>query len=523
MSTPRTASLWERAAPPGSWRIDAAVALALFALLFALRPAFPDGDGSTYAAQAMSRPLFHHAGTKHVFYEAALRLVYLACEALGLRAYALVAFTLVSNLAGTALYLILARGLYPPLLGGAGLSRLCALGALASFGVMASAATIETYASSLALAAATVAMGMRGGFASAGRGACVGLLFVLAVGFHVLNVLLLPLLLALAAHGVRRNSWRPFAACAAVIALGLVVVPAGPYLNRAAGAGLLELIPSGDPQPPLSLLSRLLRAAYGVLRTAAWLPPFWELTVLYAAGYAAAAATSLALVAFVARRAWRRAGPPPSWLWAGVLLLAVPVAALGVGYYPSDPERWLHLVPAAWLLIGFVWDAAGANRLPLAALVLILGIFNAGYKLAPETRHHPDLPGLRALDAFVQPGDLVVAPSRFDLMNEFMIGRPFRGEVLPLDRQIEAYKNDPEGCERELDRRLNDALRQGRKVYVFALLGEGLDSGRGYPWAFAAAWGYSPQQFEQLLRQYRAQPIFEPTPRRRGIYRLEGR
>jgi hypothetical protein len=519
-----SAPLWDPDVPPGSWRIDAAIALGLFALFFALRPACPDGDGSTYAGEAMSRPLFNPPSTKHVFYETTLRLVYLGCTALGLRAHLLTAFTVVSNLAGAALYLILARGLYPPLLRDVGLSRACALGVLLSFGVMASAATIENYATSLALSAATVALALRGGFATTGRGALVGLLFVLAVGAHVSNVLLLPVLLAVAAAGVGRYGWRPVAACTAVIAAGPVAVLAGPYLHAPPGTGLLDLIPRGDPQPPLSLPSRLARAAYGVLRTAAWIPPFQELTPLFAVCYGAAALAVLALLAVMAYQAWRRGAGPPGRLWLGLLLLAAPFAAMGVHYYPSDPERWLTLVPAAWLLVGWVWTAAPARaRLAVVALALALGAFNAGYKLWPETRDNPELAGLRALEGLAEPGDLVIAPTRFAVVDEFVLGRPFRFEVLPLDRQMERHKGDPDACESELRRQLNDAFQQSRTVYVFALLDEGLQTGRGYPWAFAAAWGYSPGRFEHLLSEYRPTPVHEPTPQQCGIYRLVGR
>src|SRR5262249_51380979 len=152
--------------------------------------------------------------------------------------------------------------------------------------------------------------------------------------------------------GVGRHGWRPVAACAAVIAAGPIAVLAGPYLHAPPGTGLLDLIFKGDPQPPLSLPSRLARAVYGVLRTAAWIPPWPELTPLFAPGYGAAALVVLALLAWMALVAWRRGSGPPGRLWLGLLLLAAPFTAMGVYYYPSDPERWLILVPAAWLLVG---------------------------------------------------------------------------------------------------------------------------------------------------------------------------
>ena len=58
-------------------------------------------------------------------------------------------------------------------------------------------------------------------------------------------------------------------------------------------------------------------------------------------------------------------------LWAGqsislvgsqVTRLALPFTAIGVYYYGSDSERWLFLMPAAWLILGADEDEQRLTR-----------------------------------------------------------------------------------------------------------------------------------------------------------------
>ena len=140
-------------------------------------------------------------------------------ESLGGRPYALEAFTVVSNLAGVAIYLLLARAVFLPLLADVGLARLCALGTVLSFGVLSRCCAIETYALALALDVGLAALCIHG-LTKARRGAVAGLLFVLAVGVHVTNVLTLPFVLALMWPDWRRGRWATVGAFTSVVAVG---------------------------------------------------------------------------------------------------------------------------------------------------------------------------------------------------------------------------------------------------------------------------------------------------------------
>jgi hypothetical protein len=512
-------------APSASWWLDIVLALALFVLLFLLRPALPDGDGTTYAGQALTRGLFEQSESKHVFYEALLRIVALALGPLGLRSTALAAFTLVSNLAGAATYLLLARAVYPVLLGDVAVARICALGSVLSFGVLNASATIESYALALALDTAMVALCLHGGFDSIGRAALLGFLFVLAVGVHVTNVLFLPLLVVLGIGTARQRGWLPLAVFALVVALGPVLVLAGPWWMSPPGTSPLALLPKGDPEPPQALPQRLGRAVYGVLRTGAWIMPVWELTRPFIIVYGLCVVAFFGLLIARGIQAVRRTRTIHLRVLGLLLLLGLPFLALGLRYYPSDPERWLFLVPVAWLVIGRIWVDAGATlpwRVVLMSVVLALGTYNVGFKLAPETRANPQLAGLRALGGVARQGDLVVSPSGLGIVDEYGVGQRFEFAVLSLDQRMHAHPSEPATCAAEIRTTLREALRQGKRVYVFGLLNEGLVAGRGYPWAHVVEWGYTPEKLAKVIEEFHPEVVVEPGPERWGTYRLTG-
>src|SRR5205807_507459 len=148
---------------------------------------------------------------------------------------------------------LLARGLYPPLLGDVGLSRLCALGTLASYGVLQCCCSIETYAPALFFDVALATACLRWDVATPRGGVAAGLLFVLAVGMHAANVLLLPFLIAVLALRLRGRPWT-----AAVPAVGVVLL--GGLLIALALAGwspdVERLVPQADPEPALGVVGR---------------------------------------------------------------------------------------------------------------------------------------------------------------------------------------------------------------------------------------------------------------------------
>jgi hypothetical protein len=516
----------------GSWWVDAGVAVAVFVILAGLRPCLPDGDGLAHAGRAIHRSFLEGVESKHILYAPLLRCVLSALELAGSRPYALEAFTAVSNLCGAIIYLLLARAVFPPLLRDRALARICALGTVFSFGVMNCCATIETYAPALTLDVALAALCLRTGLETPRQAAAGGVLFVLAVGVHAANVLILPFVLAVAL-GRRRQGWGAPAAFALTVLAGAVLLAAAVLWSQPTpdgGPNWSRLIPKGDPQPVMSLTARLGRAGYGFARTIAWLEPSWNLTARFLAVYAAAFLLAGLMTVVIGRDFLRRIR---HYWWPAVLLLVLagPFTALGLYYYPSDPERWLFLMPGLWLVLGAAWAeyrpgpwlSAAAARGLLLGLVMLLGTYNALSKLFPEARHNRDLSGLVELNRVATTeDDVVLAPSGLqNVIEEFVVRQPMRFRVVQLDQlMLEKHRREVANCQEDLRNQIREALTSGRRVFAFQLIDEGLVPGRGYPWAWVEPLGYTPEHFLSVLEEFHPEPILHGDADHVGVYRL---
>jgi hypothetical protein len=510
--------------PAASWLPDILLAVLLFLGLMLLRPAMPDGDGLGHSARAVQRSLLTGMETKHILYAPLLRCVLLALEPFGLRPFALEAFTLVSNLAGVAVYLLLARAIFAPLLRDLFLARVCALGTLLSYGVLSECCSIETYALALALDVALVAVCLHG-LTTARRGAAAGVLFVLAVGIHSTNALVLPFVLALFWNDGKRSGWRPVLSFLAVTGLGAVLLATALVFGAEGGSDWRRLLPHGDRQPALGVGGHLSRAAYGVARTVAWLPPISDLTPRLAVGYGALFVLAIALIVVVARRGFvgKLGSYRPAFL--PLALLALPFAAIGIYYFPSDPERWLFLLPAAWLIVGRIWadDAAPLRRtrFALVAMVLLLGVYNGVGKLWPEARHDRGKQGMEELARRAKHDDLVVALHRFNLVDEFVLRLPpFTFEILAIGELMTEHGDRPEdvaACQKDLRRRITEALDRKQRVLVFGLFDEGHVAGRGHPWAHV---NYTPDDLLDVLKEFQPEVLVPPNAEHAGTFEL---
>jgi hypothetical protein len=519
-----------------SWWIDGAIALLLCGTLAALRPAVPDGDGWDHTSRAVESGFLEGMMPKHLIYAAVLRGVFLAIGAIGLRRYTLEAFTFVSNLAGAFIYLLLARLVFPKFLRDPVLTRLCAAGTLLSIGVLQACCAIETYALALAVDVALVAVCLRGDLGTWWGGISAGVLFVAAVATHVTNVLLLPFVLVFLFTHARRRHWLAVGWFAGIVLIGAVLLAVGVLVGQGASAwppDIGRLIPRGDPEPPMGVGTRLGRAAYGFVRTVAWLPPSWELTTPFVLGYGAAFALTALLVLIIARRGFLQRIREYQALAAMSLLVVIPFTALGLMYFSSDPERWLFLMPVLWLWIGIVWqdyrpEANGwlsqrAVQWALAGIVLALGTYNILAKQWPASRHDRGLAGAQALSTIARPGDVVIAMNAIGpLYQEFVLSKPVAVEFEPLNLLIQEYPDAVRPCQEELRRRIRAALASGRRVLVLGLFDEGLTAGRGYPWALVFGQGYTPHTFLSVLQEFQPQSILESTSECPGIRQLLG-
>ena len=201
-------------------------------------------------------------------------------------------------------------------------------------------------------------------------------------------------------------------------------------------------------------------------------------------------------------------------------LLATPFLIVGVSYYPSDPERWLFLIPPLWLCVGMVWDQyapgergiAWNSPILLAAIVIGLGTYNAA-ALLPDALANRYLTGLRELSKLTGRDDLVISPSNVkSRINEFYLDRPIPAENLTVMALVEEHGADLTGMQADLTDRIDRALRGERRIFVFGLIGEGHEKQKGYPWAHIEH-HYGPDTFLAILEKYQYDTIY-PTNRR---------
>ncbi|MDQ6732625.1 MAG: hypothetical protein M3Z35_00700, partial [Nitrospirota bacterium] len=394
--------------------------------------------------------------------------------------------------------------------------------------------TIEAYAPALCADVGLLAFILKSTARPAAFGMIAGVLFLIALGFHITNVLIAPLVVALLVYRVGRDrAVLTVLVFGATVSIGLLFFVIGLLAARGLSfwpPDLLAVSPKGDPQPPMSIMIRLERALYGMVRTVGYLPPVRELTPTFGGAYIAAFATvGLALfnLAWRGQLLRRRSHIPLLRLLA---IGSLPFILVGIYYFPSDPERWLFLLPIGWLVIGLIIDNGPQAcrqtrvRAPLIGLTVLVGCIAAynAYQLFPQTRVNRDLSGLQELASRVSTGDLVISPGGINSrIYEFFLASypPFRN--LTIAELVTRYGSDRHKLEEELQRQIHETLAHGHRVYVHRLINEGHRKGENYPWAHLVQFDYGPDTFIAMLRQFNLNPAIPPTVNRAGTFELE--
>ncbi len=510
------------------------VLLSILALL--LKPIMIDGDGLSHSSRAIYAGFLAGMDPKHPLAAALLRAIYLPLAAVGLRRFSLTAFVGVSILSAVGTFLLLACSIFPRFIRVWSVSVLCALGVVVSYGVLSRGSTIEVYAPALFLDVAVVAYCLRFPFTRDRHAVGASLLLVLAVGFHVTNLLIIPFAIALViGRTPRERIVRTLLWGGATFLLGLGVILSLLWLGLGRAKwppDLALIVAQGDLQPSLGMGGHLSRAAYGFARTVAFLPYHRDLRATLALPYAVLAGGMLLLCSHLARKGFLAHLGKNGRLLLMLVLLATPFLFMGLYYFPSDPERWLFLMPPLWLLIGLAWDQydptpdgrgiAWNSQILLAAIVIGLGSCNAA-ALVPDALANRYLTGLRELSKLTTRDDLVISPSNVNSrINEFYLDRPIPAENLTVMALVEEHGADLHGLRADLVDRIDRALREGRRVFAFNFIGERHEKQRGYPWG-GLGHDYGPDTFLAILEKYQYDPIYPPNREHVGIVRLRPR
>ena len=195
---------------------------------------------------------------------------------------------------------------------------------------------IEVYAPALFMDVALIAYCLRSSFTRDRNAVTASLLLLLAVGFHVTNLLVIPFIVALViGRTPRERVVRTLLWGGATVLLGLGAILALLWLGpgRAQWPPDLALIlPHRDREPPLGLVGHLSRAAYGFARTVAFLPDSHELRASLAVPYAALVGGVGLWSLHLARKGFLAHPGKNRGLLLMLALLAVPFLAMGISY-----------------------------------------------------------------------------------------------------------------------------------------------------------------------------------------------
>jgi hypothetical protein len=465
-----------------------AVGCALFAVALSslLAPAVVNGDGLGYLRASFGDGL----APGHLLWLPILRALAAITGADGALSLLAPARWLCWASAGAAAF---ALALATARLAGARAAAVAGLGLAVSFGFVEAGADVETYAPALAAAMGALACAVRARAGGSGWAAAAAILSALSALLHVENALFVPVTALIAGGGEPggRRSGRLRAVGVAVLAGGLVAL-AYALAARARGddlAGALRFVAGASHgfSYPLGPASPFI-ALYGVARTLVQAPYHYE------AGWPRVVAQTLLglLAASTMLRLARRPGRPRTLGRAAALAWAIPYAAVGVLFFASDSERWIFLLPGAWIAV-----AAGAVTSPRAAraaVVLVAALLLAdvalGLPRAADRSRRDRADGVAAL--FTE-GDLVVSPGH-DWDEYVGFYSPPTVDTFPMIYFC-GLLHGRAGMAAELGRRIERARASGRRVFVLRA-GDREDSPG---WKDLAGFGVTPAALPSLL------------------------
>jgi hypothetical protein len=489
-------------APESPRAVDALLGGALVVLAFVLyrgsAPAVVNLDGLGYL-----KLLPHNFAAGHLLYMPLLRAATAAFHGQGLEAGHWLSAT--AGALSVGLAFLCARCLV-----GRSAAVLAAAGLAVSYGAWVQGADVEVYAVALAalLALFAVALAYR---ASPGAGVAlaIGVALGVAVLTHLTHVLATPFVVVwIARHARGRRAALAHAALACTVGGALSIAAyawAALHVRGVGVGGALRWIAtarhgfsySGGP------LDRLADAVYGLARSLVWSPYLYESDAQRLLGQflLGLGATALLVGVIVARRG---ALPPlprtPLAVWIGAY------AAMALGFFGADHERWLFVLPPLWLLASAAISTLARPSLVAAAAVALLAAANAATAIGPATRERWDRTRAEDAAAVMSDGDLVIFPGHS--WDEYVGFYP-RRDLEPLPLAYYAGVLGPGGCLARLDREVAAARRRHARIWALRL-----DDADGTPGFYElASLGLSRSSLGAVLARLHPTPVATVEPK----------
>ena len=241
---------------------------------------------------------------------------------------------------------------------------------------------------------------------------------------------------------------------------------------------------------------RLADAVYGLCKALVFSPWLYEadaskLIGQFLLGLVPAAA--LLVGALSKPRAWGRIDRFALAWWVA------PYAALGIAFFGADPERWIFVLPAGWVLAAAcVLELKRPVRVAAAVLAWV-GVFNLVTAVWPAHRDHWPRQKAEATAALLGDGDLVIFPGHS--WDEYIL---FYGKakVEPFPVSYYAARDGKEACWRRLDKEIAEARARGGRVFAVRVFDDADEDPRGF-WELGTI-GVSRAAFkDELMRRMR--------------------
>lgn len=435
-------------------------------------PAVPNLDGLGYL-----KLLPHNFAAGHLLFMPALRALTRLCGD-GLRAGRL--YDALLGGSGVVLCYSLARRLLAAWTDGdvrLG-ATFAACGLALSYGYWSEANDVEAYAAAMVALLATVRMTLS--FAphpSLGRAAAIGALLAVAVLSHLQHVLLSIFVAAYLHRHARGRRWLPPALALAVggalslaaYAYAALVVRGHdlPAAVRWVATAQHGFHPAGGPY-------RLADAIYGLAKALVFAPYLYEADAQKLIGQ-----FLLGLVPLGALLVAARAGRATLRKLDGNALLTwtAPYAAVGVAFFGADPERWIFVLPAGWIVAAaLLLDRTRASRAAAAVLAWV-GLFNLCTAVWPAHRDQWPRQKAEATAALLRDGDLVIFPGHS--WDEYIV---FYGKahIEPFPVSYYAARDGVAAGWARLDRELAAARARGGRVFCARVFDDADEDPRGF-------------------------------------------
>ncbi|HEX8950739.1 MAG TPA: glycosyltransferase family 39 protein [Polyangia bacterium] len=397
-----------------------------------------------------------------------------------------------------------------------------AAGLALSYGYWSEANDVEAYAAAMVALLATVRMALS--FAphpSLARAAATGALLGVAVLSHLSHVLLSGFVAYYLWQHARGR--RPMTR----IVPPLVALATGGALSIALYAYAALVVRHHDLHGALAWIAtaqhgfvtaggayRLADAVYGLCKAIVWSPYLYEADAQKLVGQLLLGLVPLGALFVGAVSAWGRRARERLDL-AALAWWTAPYALLGVAFFGADPERWIFVLPAGWILAAALLLELGRPTRAALAVLLWVGAFNFVTAVWPAHRDQWPRQKAELTASQLRDGDLLIFPGHS--WDEYVVfyGAP---KIEPFPVSYYAARDGVPAAWARLDKEIAEARARGGRVFCVRVFDDADQDPRGF-WELGTV-GVSRAALKDALVQ-RGRPVTIAPAEGLTVTRLE--